>query len=142
MTREGDRESIWSVERGTKNLYFALFIIQSIIGMGMVAWEAVVQHKGPLETGLIIWQGSAPIIATSAGTAIILTEMGKYLMVLARSLEERLERTREKRREEGRTEGRAEGRAEERASWEAWNDRRIAAEKDGKPFNEPLPGTA
>ena len=56
-------------------------------------------------------------------------------MVLARSLEERLERTRAKRREEGR----AEGRAEERAKWEAWNNRRMAAEKDNMPFDEPPP---
>ena len=54
-------------------------------------------------------------------------------MVLARSLEERLERTRAKRREEGR--------AEERAKWEAWNNRRMAAEKDNKPFDE-LPPSA
>ena len=34
----------------------------------------------------------------------------------------------------------ARGRAEERAEWRAWNRRRMAAEAQGKPFNEPPPG--
>ena len=132
---KNDRESIWSVERGTKNLYFALFIVQSIVGIGLVVWRAILQNKSPLESTVTVWQESATIIATSAGTAIIIAEVWKYTMVLARSLEERLKRTREKRREEGREEGRA----EERAKWEAWNNRRMAAEKDNRPFDEPPP---
>ena len=56
-------------------------------------------------------------------------------MVLARSLEEWLEKRREKRREADL----AEGRAEERARWVAWNNRRIAAEKNNEPFDEPPP---
>ena len=35
--------------------------------------------------------------------------------------------------------GRGEGKAEERAAWSAWNSRRLEAEKDGAPFNEPPP---
>ena len=35
--------------------------------------------------------------------------------------------------------GRAEGREEERAKWEAWNNRRMVAERDNKPFDEPPP---
>ena len=130
-----DRESIWSVERRTKNLYFALFIVQSIVGIGLVAWRAILQNKGPLETAVTIWQDSATIIAASAGTAIIIAEAWRYIVVLARALEERLERARKKRREEDR----AKGRAEERAKWEAWNNRRMAAERDNKPFDEPPP---
>ena len=45
-------------------------------------------------------------------------------------------------REEGREEGRAEGRAENQAAWEAWNERRMAAEQRGEPFDEPPPGTS
>ena len=138
MLQDGNRESIWSVERSTKNLYFALFIVQSTIGIGLVAWRATLQNKSPLETAITAWQESATIIAASAGTAIIITELGRFIMVLARSLEEWLE----KRREKSRAEDRAEGRAEERAQWEAWNNRRIAAGKDNKPFDEPPPSVA
>ena len=35
--------------------------------------------------------------------------------------------------------GRVEGRAEERAEWSAWNNRRVKAERDGVPFDEPPP---
>ena len=40
---------------------------------------------------------------------------------------------------EGRVEGRDQGRAEERAEWQAWNERRLAAEREGQEFTEPTP---
>ena len=27
-------------------------------------------------------------------------------------------------------------------AWESWNERRLAAEREGRPFTEPPPGTA
>ena len=36
--------------------------------------------------------------------------------------------------------GRKEGRREERRKWMAWNERRMSAEKEGRPFYEPPPG--
>lgn len=135
LSRQDDRESIWSVDRRTKTLYFALFIVQSIIGIGALAWHTILQGKGPLETAVAVWQGSALIIAASAGTSVIIAESWRSLMVLARSLEEWLERRREKQREKRD----AEIRAEERAKWVAWNNRRIAAEESNKPFDEPPP---
>ena len=44
-------------------------------------------------------------------------------------------------RVEGRVEGRAKGRAEEREVWQAWNRRRMDAEKQGRKFDETPPGT-
>ena len=35
---------------------------------------------------------------------------------------------------------RAEGRAEVQAQWQQWNRRRMDAEAQGRPFNEPPPG--
>ncbi len=40
---------------------------------------------------------------------------------------------------EGRTEGRTEGRAEAYQLWSAWNTRRIEAEAQNLPFDEPPP---
>ena len=40
----------------------------------------------------------------------------------------------------GREQGRAEGLAESNAAWRAWNRRRMSAEAQGEPFNEPPPG--
>ena len=36
-------------------------------------------------------------------------------------------------------EGVVKGRAEGRAAWSAWNSRRLEAERDGVPFDEPPP---
>ena len=134
-TMELARESIWSVERGTKTLYFILFIFQFFVGMILVFWKTASEHDGWLNITLTAWQDAAPIAITSAASAIAVTEIGRYLMVLASSLEEKLERTRERRR----AEGRAEGRTEMYAKWEAWNRRRTAAEEKGEPFDEPPP---
>ena len=42
----------------------------------------------------------------------------------------------------GRIEGRAEGRAEANRAWQAWLERKAAAESKGLPFDEPPPGGA
>ena len=42
--------------------------------------------------------------------------------------------------EKHKAEGRTEGRAEEREEWQAWNRRRIDAEKQGRKFDESPPG--
>lgn len=143
LSRQDDRESIWSVDRRTKTLYFALFIVQSIIGIGALAWHTILQGKGPLETAVAVWQGSALIIAASAGTSVIIAESWGSLMVLARSLEEWLERRREKHDArvgaEALAEGRAEALAEAETRWMGWNNRRIAAEENNKPFDEHHP---
>ena len=36
-------------------------------------------------------------------------------------------------------EGREQGRAESRAKWRAWNERRLAAEREGREFAESPP---
>ena len=40
---------------------------------------------------------------------------------------------------EGREEGREQGLAEARSEWQAWNERRLAAERAGREFTEPTP---
>ena len=62
-------------------------------------------------------------------------------MVLARSLEEWLEKC-GARNTTPRFVPRAlaEGRGDARARWIAWNNRRIAAQENNEPFDEPPPG--
>ena len=45
----------------------------------------------------------------------------------------------EKHEARGRAEGLEQGRAESRAEWRAWNERRLAAERDGREFTESPP---
>ena len=53
-------------------------------------------------------------------------------------LKERRRREAEQRQEQAR----AEGEAQNQAAWESWNERRIAAEARGEPFDEAPPGTS
>lgn len=66
---------------------------------------------------------------------MVLTETGRYLMVLAAAFEE----WREKRRREQIARAVAAAVAEERREWEAWLQRRTQAEQRGEPFDEPPP---
>ena len=63
-------------------------------------------------------------------------------MVTKRYLEEKwLKPQRERLRREGLEEGRQEGRKQERQAWIDWNSRRLEAEAQGRPFNEPPPSS-
>ena len=143
--QDKDRESIWSVAREVKTLYFLAFVILVVLGVGLLTWREVTQSDGagPLEILLAIWEDSAKIVTGSVGISVVVAEIVRYVMVLSRHLEERLEKVREQRREEGRVQGREEGRTEgrkqERSRWEAWNARREAAAAQGIPFDEPPP---
>ena len=68
-------------------------------------------------------------------------------MILWRLYQKRLEEAIEQAKIEARIEGRTEGRAEGEATgiaknyelWEAWNNRRLEAEDQNLPFDEPPP---
>ena len=103
----------------------------------------------------------------TGGAAAVLplatAEGGRLAMVAARYIEERylnpLKKKRIKREEEAKKEIREEARAKglaraqahaktlalghalADAEWGAWNERRLAAEAKGEPFNEPTPAT-
>ena len=126
-----DRESIWSVRRQTRELYFVVFIVLFLAGMGLASLRASHTGGSLLDTTLAVWSDAAPLTITAAAAALALTEIGRSLMVLARRLEEGLERVRERRR--------AEGRAEANRAWRDWNARRLQAESKGRPFSEPPP---
>ena len=52
-----------------------------------------------------------------------------------------VEPLKERQKEEGRAVGRAEGRAEMREEILGWLQRKEEAEREGREFNEPMPGT-
>ena len=74
---------------------------------------------------------------------------GGGIMIMARATRDylygKIERQRERLREEGREQGLEEGREEGREALaseiEAWNRRRLEAERRGEPFDEPPPST-
>ena len=83
------RESIWSVGKSVKHFYFALFIVQ--FGAGTI-WTVAQGVDNPAA----LWQVLASLAITAAALSMVVTETGRYLMVLAAAFEE----WREKRRRE------------------------------------------
>ena len=125
------RESIWSVSKGVKHVYFALFIGQ--FGAGTL-WTVA---QGAVSVPAL-WHDLSSLAITAAALSMVVTETGRYLMVLAAAFEE----WREKRRQEqiARAVAAATADGERRlAEWEAWDRRRMQAEQRGEPFAEASP---
>ena len=156
--RAGVRESIWTISRGWRGMYFAFFSLQMVSGMSVIFWYHVFEHveDSIAETLIGIIQGSASVSVGSAGTSYTLAEGARLLMILANNLEQWINKKWDERDARNRAEGIAigveegekKGRAVERAEWEdrfaelrAWNDRRMAAESRGEIFDEPMPGS-
>ena len=76
-------------------------------------------------TGELIRAGAAALVISP-----IIVETGR--MVLAAIWSERRER-------KAREEGQLQGQQRMQAQWEDWNRRRLEAEAEGKPFDEPPP---
>lgn len=158
-----DRESIWSVTRSRRALYFGLFTLYALGNIGFLIWYHVFERRTDTwpQTILSITQGIGVNTVGAAGLALLTIEGPKTVMVVADYITERwlnplkerrrqeaeqrrqeAERREQQAREKGLAEGRAEGEAQTQAAWKAWNERRLAAEAEGEPFDEPPPGTS
>lgn len=126
------RESIWSVSKGVKHVYFALFILQFSAG---TIWTML---QGA-ESVSALWHDLSSLAITAAALSMVATETGRYLMVLAAAFEEWREKRRQEQIARAVAAGVAEGHRESDAEWEAWLQRRMQAEQRGEPFAEPPP---
>ena len=147
------RDSIWSVSRETKGLYFIVFITLALIGGGLVTYTEVHVNKadGIVDTALAAWAGVGRLVIASVAGSLIVTEVWRNGMVLAERLEEWFDKRRERQiaeavaeavaetEEKTRAEATAKTREEVTALWQAWNERRLEAERLGEPFDEPPP---
>ncbi len=136
MNRES-RESIWSVPARWQTIYFTLFNACFIAGTVLtISQECCLEHSpdGVVKSLLDIIQGGATAAIFSAATALVVTEGWTMLStMLSTMLTRKTEEYLAKRYEQGR--------AEALVEVEAWNRRRLAAEAQGEPFDEPLPAT-
>ncbi len=152
---ESRREPALTVRRELRPFFAALFILQTF---GLVArrfYIALTERSDSLWTALakgdildilavslsqLERDGAKAIIST-----VILMEVWDAMMGTRDAINDWLEKRRQKAlvegRAEGRAKGRAEGKAERTAEVLAWNDRRLAAEANNEPFEEPIPGT-
>ena len=151
-----DRDSIWSIPLGRRALYFGLFTAYALAGIGFLLWYEIIENTVDTwpQTILAIVQGLGVTTVGAAGLALLTIEGPENIMVVADYLRKRLiepleerrrqeaEQRQREARERGLAEGRAEGQAQNQAAWESWNERRIAAEASGEPFDEPPPRTS
>ena len=160
----GDRQSIWSISKSEQATSSASPQRIFFAGLAFLAYhETLVLKTGESATVIIAQTGVTG--AAAAVLSLATAEGGRLAMVAARYIEERyLNPLRAKRikreqeakkriREEARAEVKAEVKAEvtaevkaevtaeNNARWGAWNERRLAAEAKGEPFDEPTPAT-
>lgn len=139
VDRRPRRESIWSVRAEVRNLYSWLFTALMLAGSGYIF------ASGIAKTLEDFWGLVATLSIATATISLVTTEIGGSIMVIASWALDKRDEWREKRRqrrEERRQrweERRQEGRREAYAEWEAWNTRRVAAERNGSAFDEPPP---
>ena len=118
-----ERTAIWSVPEGWQTWFFILFSVQLLSLTGFVVWYEVSLNAADSwpETILAIGRGASPFVILIAAESFILTEVAE--MISERYLEKRYR----------------DGRADEYQRWVEWNNRRLAAEAAGEPFDEPPP---
>ena len=92
-----------------------------------------------METAQVIVVQLAAFIVVSTGSIFILFQGVDSIMFLTQLYKERLERKVKKAKAEGKAEGLEQGKAEVRQQWAGWNTRRVEAEAQGIPFDEPPP---
>ena len=133
------RISIWSVPEDWRKLYFAIFSAQTLALLGLAIWyEVFVIADGTwTETIFAIGNRAGPGIGVIAADSVILTEA--YFVVIFGGIVERYQQRLRQREAEGVAKGEAEGEARANERWEAWNRRRLEAEGNGQPFDEPPP---
>ena len=148
------RVSIWSISHNWGVIYYILFSAQTTVALCLISWQKIVTkpEDTPTETLIAIGQASAPLMLTiAAETLVIVLAMEGIAMLAERYLKKRYAVGKEEGEEigivkgralgkvEGRVEGAKEERARAKARFDAWNKRRLEAESEGKPFDEPSP---
>jgi hypothetical protein len=139
-----ERGGIWSIPERERHWYFGLFIVQTLVGDGFVAWYNIFWKvdDDPFASVMAMITGMSVVGLTAAINAFNLVEVVAYAMVTVGWLRNKVERQREelqRQREERHRKWHEEGREEANAAWEAWNQRRLDAVADSQPFDEPPP---
>jgi hypothetical protein len=106
--------------------FLAIFYGCWIALTGLLSYARIVTAESPplmwAEVAIIVIVAAAICVGISIPLAFGLSEGTP--MVLAKIIKDRY---------------REEGRQERDRIWEAWNERRLAADRDGRPFTEPPP---
>lgn len=138
------------MRREARPFYAALFVFQTFALVARRFYIALTERSDSFWTALgeanimdivtvslsqLERDGAKAIIST-----IVLMEVWDAMMGTRDAVNDWLEKRRQKARAEGIARGIAQGREEMAAEVEAWNERRLTAEANGQPFDEPPPG--
>ena len=146
-------------EPRNRNIFLVIYALLFGVGAGLIVYRGPDgDASGWVDQVIWVWGAMAPLAAVAVPGAVVLTEIARWIMVLAAWLENRLERSREAYRAKVLEEGRAkileevraqiieEGRprilAEADREWESWNRRREEAVARDEPFTEPPPSVS
>ena len=120
----------------------------TVIWTALTAWGEVSsrRHADILDTSLAVGSNAADSVPLIIVYSILVVMIGNFIsgggiMIMARATKDYLYNKIERQREKFREEGREEGREALAAEIEAWNRRRLEAERRGEPFDEPPPST-
>ena len=131
--REPERESIWSVARRLRPLFSVILIAQFLAFLGINAYKVItVDNPGDL---FDIITGAYERTSSQSFSILLATYTLTEVIMLASWLKER-DRKRELAAEER---GLEEGREAKDREWRAWYERYQAAQREGRPFDEPPP---
>ena len=121
--------------RGIHFLYLALTATQ-MLGGGIVLYRGSGRAWNDWDLWVHLWTNLSYIAITAAAVSICVTELGGYIVILAKDFERWLKKKRQEQQE----------RHDERVRQEVyqlvseWNERRLEAQRRGEPFDEPPPG--
>ena len=104
-------------------LYFVGYIVAIII-LGWLNWDELRAGNNRIYLLAAIFSVAA---GAASAVAVIVEVGGRLVLLIPAAVKKIMEQ------------GRQEGRQEERAEWEAWLRRRIEAEANNLPFDEPPP---
>ena len=130
------RESVWSIDPGSRIAFFAIFVIKMAIWTILIALEEIQHggHSGARSLAIAVAKEVSPLVIVSVASTVTLLQGVEFMIVSRDYLRDRFVRPIVEAHE-------ARGRSEMYEEWDAWNRRRLAAEAEGLPFDE-LPPTS
>lgn len=132
------RESIWSIDLRRRAAFFLLFLAQMVFYTVLVAMEETERggHSSARPLIIAIAQGVAPLVILNVATTVTLLQGWDLMLIPIEALRDKFVRPIA---DGHRAEGRVQGRAQMHREWSDWNRRRLAAEAEGRPFDDPPP---
>ena len=153
VPRLGDHVSIWSVTARDARTFFRIAALLWLVAFIFIVYQKLVgQGPPPADRDWRIGGEFLLVVLADLGTvglgiaivSMLLTravnKTGEVLMSFYQFVVNRFViPVIEEHEARGRAEGLEQGRAESQAEWRAWNERRLAAELDGREFTESPP---